>query len=70
MTHGGTRCAAAPKRATSTGVRAVEVRGDNEVANSDKRYQNDYLFLVQCRDGKIAHIFEYSNPLVYKTAVG
>jgi ketosteroid isomerase-like protein len=48
----------------------VEVRGDNAVANSDKRYQNDYLFLVQCRDGKIAHIFEYSNPMVYKTAVG
>jgi uncharacterized protein len=48
----------------------VEVRGDNAVANSDKRYQNDYLFLVQCRDGKIAHIFEYSNPVVYKTAVG
>jgi ketosteroid isomerase-like protein len=48
----------------------VEVRGDNQVANSDKRYQNDYLFLVRCRDGKIAHIFEYSNPLVYKSAVG
>ena len=48
----------------------VEVQGDNEVANSDKHYQNDYLFLVQCRDGKIAHIFEYSNPMVYKSAVG
>src|SRR5205814_7851101 len=25
----------------------VEVKGDNAVANSDRRYQNDYLFLVQ-----------------------
>ena len=47
----------------------VEVRGDNAVANSDRRYQNDYLFLVQCRDGRISHIFEYSNPMVYQAAV-
>jgi ketosteroid isomerase-like protein len=47
----------------------VEVKGDNAVAGSDRRYQNDYLFLVQCRDGKIAHIFEYSNPMVYAAAV-
>ena len=47
----------------------VEVKGDNAVANSTRRYQNDYLFLVQCRDGRISHIFEYSNPMVYASAV-
>ena len=47
----------------------VEVKGDNAVANSDRRYQNDYLFLVTCREGKIARIFEYSNSMVYSAAV-
>jgi len=47
----------------------VEVAGDNAVAGSDKRYRNQYLFLVGCRDGKIASIFEYSNPQVYADAV-
>jgi ketosteroid isomerase-like protein len=47
----------------------VEVKGDNAVANSDRRYQNDYLFLVTCHDGRISHIFEYSNPQVYAAAV-
>jgi len=48
----------------------VEVRGDHEVRSNHKRYQNDYLFLVDCRDGRIARIFEYSNPTVYATSVG
>lgn len=48
----------------------VEVRGDNEVAGSAKRYRNAYLFLVGCRDGKIASIYEYSNPQVYDDALG
>jgi len=48
----------------------VEVKGDNQVAGSDKRYRNNYLFLVGCRDGKITSIFEYSNPQVYDEAVG
>jgi ketosteroid isomerase-like protein len=47
----------------------VEVRGDNKVSGSDKRYRNNYIFLVTCRDGEIAHIFEYSNPQVYDDAV-
>jgi ketosteroid isomerase-like protein len=47
----------------------VEVKGDNEVAANHNHYCNDYLFLVQCREGKIARIFEYSNPLVYQSAV-
>ena len=48
----------------------VEVKGDNEVAGSGKHYCNDYLFLVGCREGKIASILEYSNPQVYDEAVG
>jgi len=48
----------------------VEVRGDNEVRANGNRYRNDYLFLVECRDGRIARLFEYSNPVVYASAVG
>lgn len=48
----------------------VEVRGDNVVASNGNHYMNDYLFLVRCRDGKVSHIFEYSNPVVYHAAVG
>ena len=47
----------------------VEVRGDNEVASNKQRYRNDYLFLVECRNDKITRIYEYSNPLVYSSAV-
>jgi len=47
----------------------VEVRGDNEVASNKNRYRNNYLFLVTCRNGKIVHMFEYSNPAVYANAV-
>ena len=48
----------------------VEVRGDHEVRANGNHYRNDYLFLVDCRDGRIARIFEYSNPTVYATSVG
>jgi hypothetical protein len=47
----------------------VEVRGDNEVASNNNRYRNNYLFLVTCRNGKIAHILEYSNPSAYANSV-
>ena len=47
----------------------AEVRGDNEVASNGNHYRNDYLFLVDCRDGQIIRIFEYSNPMVYAQAV-
>jgi ketosteroid isomerase-like protein len=43
----------------------AEVRGNNPVAGSDRVYRNDYLFLVDTRDGVITRIFEYSNPNVY-----
>lgn len=46
----------------------VEVSGNNLVAATGKYYRNRYLFLVQCRDGKIAHILEYSNPQVFRAA--
>ena len=48
----------------------VEVGGDNEVRANANHYRNDYLFLVTCRDGLITRMFEYSNPVVYATAVG
>jgi ketosteroid isomerase-like protein len=48
----------------------AEVRGDNHVAGGDKRYRNQYLFLVTCRDGKIPRIFEYSNPVIFAEATG
>jgi len=46
----------------------VEVAGNNKVAATGKYYRNRYLFLVQCRDGRIAHILEYSNPQVFREA--
>jgi ketosteroid isomerase-like protein len=48
----------------------AEVRGDNAVRNSTSRYRNQYLFIVTCRGGRIAGIYEYSNPSVYADAVG
>jgi ketosteroid isomerase-like protein len=47
----------------------AEVRGNNPVAGSDRIYNNDYLFLVDTRDGLITRIFEYSNPTVYAQKV-
>jgi ketosteroid isomerase-like protein len=46
----------------------AEVSGNNLVAATGKYYRNRYLFLVQCRDGRIAHILEYSNPQVFRQA--
>ncbi len=46
----------------------VEVAGNNLVAATGKYYRNRYLFLVQCREGRIAHILEYSNPQVFSAA--
>lgn len=43
----------------------AEVAGNNAVAGTDRYYRNDYLFLVDVRDGAITRIFEYSNPLVF-----
>jgi ketosteroid isomerase-like protein len=47
----------------------VEVHGNNEVASNKNRYRNNYIFLVTCRNRKIVHILEYSNPSVYSNAV-
>ncbi|MCB2048808.1 MAG: nuclear transport factor 2 family protein [Novosphingobium sp.] len=46
----------------------VEVAGNNLVAATGKYYRNRYLFLVGCRQGKIAHILEYSNPQIFREA--
>ena len=46
----------------------VEVAGNNLVAATGKYYRNRYLFMVQCREGRIAHILEYSNPQVFSAA--
>lgn len=46
----------------------VECSGNNLVAATGKYYRNRYLFLVTCRDGRIAHILEYSNPVVHRDA--
>jgi ketosteroid isomerase-like protein len=47
----------------------VEVRGNNAVAGTERVYDNDYLFLIETRDGLISRIFEYSNPTAYARAV-
>jgi len=45
-----------------------EVKGDNPVKDSSKRYQNHYIFFAHFRDGKIARWVEYSNPKIYEAA--
>ena len=46
----------------------VEVRGDNQVAGSERRYRNHYVMFLRFRDGKVAEWREFSNPDVYRTA--
>ena len=46
-----------------------EVQGDHPVTGSDRRYQNQYLMLMQFRDGKVVHWRELSNPKEYERAV-
>ncbi len=48
----------------------AEVRGDHQVAGSERRYQNHYVMFLRFRDGKVAEWREFSNPDVYRTAVG
>ncbi|CAM1343427.1 nuclear transport factor 2 family protein [Tenacibaculum amylolyticum] len=41
------------------------VRGRGEFKTVDGHdYNNEYCFMVQVRNGKILHFYEYSNPLV------
>jgi ketosteroid isomerase-like protein len=47
----------------------VEVRGDNHVRGSDRRYQNDYIMFMYFRDGKVCRWREFSNPDVYRRSV-
>ena len=46
----------------------AEVRGDNLVRDSDRRYRNHYLMFVRFRDERVVHWTEYSNPMVYRDA--
>lgn len=48
----------------------VEARGDHAVRNSDRRYQNEYVLFVYFDNGRIIRWVEYSNPEIYKAAVG
>jgi ketosteroid isomerase-like protein len=48
----------------------AEVRGDNAVRDSDRRYRNHYVMFVEFRDDRVVHWTEYSNPMVYRDATG
>jgi len=48
----------------------AEVRGDNAVRDSDRRYRNHYVMFVRFRDDLVVHWVEYSNPMVYRNATG
>ena len=48
----------------------AEVRGNNAVSDSDRRYRNHYVMFVHFRDDRVAHWTEYSNPMVYRDATG
>ena len=47
----------------------VETRGDY-VAKDNKPCNNVYIFKFVLRDGKIARVFEYANPVTYALLVG
>ena len=46
-----------------------EVQGDHPVTGTDRRYQNQYLMLMEFRDGKVVRWRELSNPKEYERAV-
>lgn len=47
-----------------------EVRGNHQVKDSTKRYQNHYIMFVYFgADGKIQRWVEFSNPKVYEAAL-
>jgi len=48
----------------------VEAHGDHAVRDSDRRYQNQYVLFVRFDGGRIVRWIEYSNPEIYKAAVG
>jgi ketosteroid isomerase-like protein len=47
----------------------VEVRGDNQVRDSTRRYQNHYVMFLRFRDDLVAEWREFSNPNTYREAV-
>jgi ketosteroid isomerase-like protein len=47
----------------------VEVRGDNRVKGSTRRYRNHYIMFLYFRDGLVHRWREFSNPDVYRTSV-
>jgi ketosteroid isomerase-like protein len=48
----------------------AEIRGDHQVAASPNRYRNHYIQFLRFRDGQVTHWREFSNPDVYRDAVG
>jgi ketosteroid isomerase-like protein len=48
----------------------VECHGDNIVAATGARYRNHYVMLVRFSDGKVVEWREFSNPLIYREAMG
>ncbi|MCB0995752.1 MAG: nuclear transport factor 2 family protein [Acidimicrobiales bacterium] len=48
----------------------AEIRGDLAVRGADRRYQNHYIQFLRFRDGKVVHWREFSNPDVFRTAMG
>jgi ketosteroid isomerase-like protein len=46
----------------------AEVRGNNTVRGSDRRYRNHYVTFVHFRDDRVIQWIEYSNPMVYRDA--
>jgi ketosteroid isomerase-like protein len=56
------------RRAVDPDVVITEVRGDNAVRDSDRRYRNHSVMFVGFRDDRVVHWIEYSNPLVYREA--
>jgi ketosteroid isomerase-like protein len=48
----------------------VQAEGDLVQAGTDAPYLNTYVFKFEIRNGQIAHIDEYANPIAYSLLAG
>ncbi len=48
----------------------VEAKGDYLAVKGNKPYNNVYVFKFVVRDGQLAHVTEYANPVTYAKLMG
>lgn len=61
---------AASTAATSSGIAIAEAHGTATIAPTGKIYEQDYVMVLEARDGKIVRYREYWNPMSAIEAFG